>query len=102
MHSPAANEWRETEVIDERFLPTIENEASEIVEGLFLGSEQNASDVVWLKVQGISRILTINSYRLDPVASPHLSESLKAWYAENVEQIYIQALDTPTQLVLTR
>ncbi|KAJ8603066.1 hypothetical protein CTAYLR_006661 [Chrysophaeum taylorii] len=97
---PSATEWRETEAEDERFLPTIEAEASEIVEGLFLGSEANAMDVVWLKVTGISKILTINSYPVRPATNPHLSESLKGWFKENVEHSYLEALDSPTQLIL--
>lgn len=84
---------------DERFLPLIEAEASEIEPGLFLGSEANACDVVWLKVHKIARLLTIHSYPVLPAASGQLSESLKAWYATNVRQLYLEALDTPTQMV---
>jgi len=54
---------------------------------------------VWLKVNAIRRILTINSYRVDPTASAHLSESLKLWFKDHVAHEYLEALDTPTQLV---
>lgn len=85
-------------VADERFLPVIEADASEIVPGLYLGSEANAKDVVWLKVRGISRIVTINSNPLD-IFSEDCSESLKVWLKTNVKRLYVQALDSPTQTV---
>lgn len=90
-------EYRMTSVADERFLPLIEADASEIVPGLYLGSEANAKDAVWLKVCGISRIVTINSY---PLVLPEedCSESLKG-YLKSIKQLYIQALDSPTQTV---
>eukprot|EP00633_Aureoumbra_lagunensis_P001137 CAMPEP_0197290502 /NCGR_PEP_ID=MMETSP0890-20130614/7710_1 /TAXON_ID=44058 ORGANISM="Aureoumbra lagunensis, Strain CCMP1510" /NCGR_SAMPLE_ID=MMETSP0890 /ASSEMBLY_ACC=CAM_ASM_000533 /LENGTH=42 /DNA_ID= /DNA_START= /DNA_END= /DNA_ORIENTATION= len=39
-------EWC-TENEDERFLPTLQDDASEIIDGLWLGSEANALDLVW-------------------------------------------------------
>mmetsp|Transcript_19115 Transcript_19115/g.24801 ORF Transcript_19115/g.24801 Transcript_19115/m.24801 type:complete len:97 (-) Transcript_19115:1192-1482(-) len=92
-------EWC-TENEDERFLPTLQDDASEIIDGLWLGSEANALDLVWLKVQGIRTIITINSRRTDPLSMPEISESLKQWFRTNVNHVYYQALDTPTQMVL--
>ena len=93
-------EWRETEDENEKFLPTIEADATEIIDGLWLGSERNVRDLIFLKVQKISKILTINSFPVNPVDTPMASESLKAYVAENIEQKYIEALDTPTQMVI--
>ncbi|KAJ1458260.1 protein-tyrosine phosphatase-like protein [Pelagophyceae sp. CCMP2097] len=81
------------------FLPTISNDANEIVPGLWLGGEGNVSDVVWLKLNGISRIITINAYALEGDVS-HLSAALQQWHAAHVKVTYIHALDTPTQMVV--
>ena len=92
-------EWRETEVEDERFLPLIEAAATEILENLWLGSEANVRDLIFLKVQGITKILTINSFPVNPIDTPHASEALKSYFAEHVTQKYIECLDTPIELV---
>jgi len=95
----AGNEWIETEAADERFLPLIEGDASRICEHLWLGSEENVRDLVWLKVEKITRIVTIMPYPIDPTSSGSVSEALKSWHAENVETLFLEALDTPSQLV---
>jgi|Transcript_24886 hypothetical protein len=97
--SSATNEWIETVEEDERFLPTFQGDASLIKEGLWLGSEENVRDLVWLKVEKITRIVTIMPYPVDPTDSGDVSETLKLWYADNVEALFLEALDTPTQLV---
>ena len=93
------NEWIETEAEDERFLPLIEAEPSQISEHLWLGSEENVRDLVWLKVEKITRIVTIMPYPIDPTEGSTVSDALKLWHSENVETLFLEALDTPSQLV---
>ena len=93
-------EWVETVDEDERFLPLIQGHASQICENLWLGSEDNVRDLVWLKLNKITRIVTIMPQAVDPTDSGHMSEALKLWFAENVDSLFLEALDTPTQLVL--
>ena len=92
-------EWVETVDNDERFLPVIQGEASQICQNLWLGSEENVRDLVWLKVTKITRIVSIMPSAVDLTDSGHLSEALKLWFAQNVETLLLVALDTPTQLV---
>jgi hypothetical protein len=92
-------EWVETVDEDERFLPLIQGHASQICENLWLGSEDNVRDLVWLKLNKITRIVTIMPQAVDPTDSGHMSEALKLWFAENVDSLFLEALDTPTQLV---
>ena len=42
--SSSTNEWIETQAEDERFLPTFQDDASLITEGLWLGSEANVRE----------------------------------------------------------
>jgi len=93
------HEWVETVDEDERFLPLIQGEASQICDHLWLGSEDNVRDLVWLKVNKITRIVTIMPRAIYPTDSGQMSEALKFWFAENVETLFLEALDTPTQLV---
>ena len=88
--SSATNEWIETVEEDERFLPTFQGDASLIKEGLWLGSEENVRDLVWLKVEKITRIVTIMPYPVDPTDSGDVSETLKLWYADNVEALFLE------------
>ena len=92
-------EWVETVDDDERFLPLIQEEASQICPYLWLGSEENARDLVWLKVNRITRVVTIMPRAIYPIECGQMSEALKAWFAENVETLFLKALDTPTELV---
>ena len=66
--SSSTNEWIETQAEDERFLPTFQDDASLITEGLWLGSEANVRDLAWVKVEKIQRIVTIMPYEVDPTA----------------------------------
>ena len=93
------SEWIETEAADERFLPLIEGDPSQISEHLWLGSEENVRDLVWLKVEKITRIVTIMPYPVDPTEGSTVSDSLKLWHADNVKTLFLEALDTPSQLV---
>ena len=48
------------------FLPTFcDGPANEVAPNLYLGSEANASDLVWLKVEGITHVLSIQGYPID-------------------------------------
>ena len=48
------------------FLPTFsEGPADEVQPNLYLGSEANASDLVWLKVEGITHVLSIQGQPID-------------------------------------
>ena len=64
--SGAGVDFIETECEDERFLPLIQAEASQIDDSLWLGSEDNVRDLVFLKVANITRIVTIMPYAVDP------------------------------------
>lgn len=97
--SGAGVDFIETECEDERFLPLIQAEASQIDDSLWLGSEDNVRDLVFLKVANITRIVTIMPYAVDPTDCGHLSEALKSWYADNVVALFLEALDTPTALL---
>ena len=97
--SSSTNEWIETQAEDERFLPTFQDDASLITEGLWLGSESNVRDLAWVKVEKIQRIVTIMPYEVDPTDGGNVSESLKDWFRGNVTTLFLDARDTPTQLV---
>ncbi len=97
--SSSTNEWIETQAEDERFLPTFQDDASLITEGLWLGSEANVRDLAWVKVEKIQRIGTIMPYEVDPTDGGNVSESLKDWFRGNVQVLFLDARDTPTQLV---
>merc|ERR1719409_175858 len=97
--SSSTNEWIETQAEDERFLPTFQDDASLITEGLWLGSESNVRDLAWVKVEKIQRIVTIMPYEVDPCDGGNVSESLKEWFRGNVRTLFLDARDTPTQLV---
>ena len=97
--SSSTNEWIETQAEDERFLPTFQDDASLITEGLWLGSESNVRDLAWVKVEKIQRIVTIMPYEVDPTDGGNVSESLKDWFRQNVTTLFLDARDTPTQLV---
>ena len=97
--SSSTNEWIETQAEDERFLPTFQDDASLITEGLWLGSEANVRDLAWVKVEKIQRIVTIMPYEVDPCDGGNVSESLKEWFRGNVQTLFLDARDTPTQLV---
>ncbi len=97
--SSSTNEWIETQAEDERFLPTFQDDASLITEGLWLGSEANVRDLAWVKVEKIQRIVTIMPYEVDPTDGGNVSESLKDWFRQNVTTLFLDARDTPTQLV---
>ena len=97
--SSSTNEWIETQAEDERFLPTFQDDASLITEGLWLGSEANVRDLAWVKVEKIQRIVTIMPYEVDPCDGGNVSENLKDWFRANVQVLFLDARDTPTQLV---
>ena len=97
--SSSTNEWIETQAEDERFLPTFQDDASLITEGLWLGSESYVRDLAWVKVEKIQRIVTIMPYEVDPTDGGNVSESLKDWFRGNVTTLFLDARDTPTQLV---
>ena len=97
--SSSTNEWIETQAEDERFLPTFQDDASLITEGLWLGSEANVRDLAWVKVEKIQRIVTIMPYEVDPTDGGNVSENLKDWFRGNVQVLFLDARDTPTQLV---
>ena len=71
--SSSTNEWIETQAEDERFLPTFQDDASLITEGLWLGSEANVRDLAWVKVEKIARIVTIMPYEVDPCDGGNVS-----------------------------
>ena len=99
--SPASstNEWIETQAEDERFLPTFQDDASLICDGLWLGSEANVRDLAWVKVEKIRRIVTIMPYEVDPCDNGNVSEALRTWFKSSVTTLFLHARDTPTQLV---
>ena len=95
----STNEWIETQAEDERFLPTFQDDASLICDGLWLGSEANVRDLTRVKVEKIRRIVTIMPYEVDPCDNGNVSEALRTWFKSSVTTLFLDARDTPTQLV---
>ena len=57
---PATDRWWENDDPDLIFLPTVsEGPANELVPNLYLGNLENASDLIWLKVEGITHVLSV-------------------------------------------
>ena len=78
------------------FLPTFsEGSADEVQPNLYLGSEANASDLVWLKVEGITHVLSIQGQPIDVARLPDVSDAMRRWHEHAVRTLFIRLPDSP-------
>ena len=78
------------------FLPTFsEGPADEVQPNLYLGSEANASDLVWLKVEGITHVLSIQGQPIDVARLPDVSDAMRRWHEHAVRTLFIRLPDSP-------
>ena len=79
------------------FLPTFsEGSADEVQPNLYLGSEANASDLVWLKVEGITHVLSIQGQPIDVARLPDVSDAMRRWHEHAIRTLFIRLPDSPT------
>mgnify|MGYP002049279686 FL=1 len=70
--------------------------SNEILPNLYLGSEENASDVIWLKVEGITHVLSIQGQPIDVARLPDVSDAMRRWHEHAVRTLFIRLPDSPT------